>query len=53
MSRVEVLSGPERRRRWSAEEKRSIVAEAFAPGVGLCGRPAVGCGSRADLSLAE
>jgi transposase len=32
MSRVEVLSGPERRRRWSAEQKRSIVAEAFAPG---------------------
>ena len=28
MSRIEVLSGPERRRRWSAEEKRSIVAEA-------------------------
>ena len=32
MSRVEVLSGPERRRRWSTEQKRSIVAEAFAPG---------------------
>jgi hypothetical protein len=27
MSRVEVLPGPERRRRWSAEQKRSIVAE--------------------------
>jgi transposase len=36
MSRVEVLSGPERRRRWSAEEKRSIVAEAFAPGASVC-----------------
>jgi len=35
MSRVEVLSGPERRRRWSAEEKRSIVAEAFAPGASV------------------
>jgi transposase len=32
MSRVEVLSGPERRRRWSTEQKRSIVAEAFASG---------------------
>jgi len=32
MGRVEVLSGPERRRRWSAEQKRLIVAEAFAPG---------------------
>ena len=36
MSRVEVLSGPERRRRWSAEQKRSIVAEAFAPGATVC-----------------
>ena len=33
MSRVEVMSGPERRRRWSEEQKRAIVAEAFAPGV--------------------
>ena len=36
MSRVEVLSGPERRRRWSADQKRSIVAEAFAPGSSVC-----------------
>ena len=36
MSRVEVLAGPERRRRWSAEQKRSIVAEAFAPGASVC-----------------
>jgi transposase len=36
MSRVEVLGGPERRRRWSAEQKRSIVAEAFAPGASVC-----------------
>ena len=36
MSRIEVLSGSERRRRWSAEEKRSIVAEAFAPGASVC-----------------
>lgn len=36
MSRVEVLSGPERRRRWSAEQKRSIVGEAFAPGATVC-----------------
>ena len=36
MSRVEVLSGPERRRRWSLEQKRSIVAEAFAPGASVC-----------------
>jgi transposase len=36
MSRVEVLSGPERRRRWSAEQKRSIVAEAIARGASVC-----------------
>jgi transposase len=32
MARVEVLTGPERRRRWSEEEKRAIVAESLAPG---------------------
>jgi transposase len=36
MSRVEVLSGPERRRRWSEDQKRTIVAEAFAPGASVC-----------------
>ena len=30
--RVEVLTGPGRRRRWSVEEKAQIVAEAMAPG---------------------
>jgi transposase len=35
MSRIEVLSGPERRRRWSEEQKRAIVAEAFAPGASV------------------
>jgi transposase len=28
--RAEVLAGPERRRRWSAEEKARIVAESLA-----------------------
>src|SRR3954471_25034276 len=32
MARFEVLTGPERRRRWSADQKRAIVAESFAPG---------------------
>ena len=32
MTRVEVITGPERRRRWSAEQKRAIVAESLAPG---------------------
>ena len=29
---MEVLTGPERRRRWSAEEKLSMVRESFEPG---------------------
>ena len=36
MTQIEVLSSPERRRRWSAEQKRSIVAEAFASGASVC-----------------
>lgn len=32
MARVEVITGVERRRRWSGDEKRAIVAESFAPG---------------------
>jgi transposase len=32
MARVEVITGAERRRRWSAEQKRVIVAESLAPG---------------------
>jgi len=31
--RVELLTGPARRRRWSAEEKAQIVAETLAPEV--------------------
>src|ERR1700723_3369010 len=30
--RVELLTGPGRRRRWSAEEKAQIVAETLVPG---------------------
>ena len=33
--RVEVLTGPGRRRRWSAEEKARIVAEASVPGAAV------------------
>ncbi|MGQ3005809.1 MAG: IS66-like element accessory protein TnpA [Blastomonas fulva] len=32
VGQVTVFSGPERRRRWSDEERLQIVAEAFAPG---------------------
>jgi transposase len=34
MRREEVISSPERRR-WSQEQKRAIVAEAFAPGASV------------------
>jgi transposase len=33
--RSEVLSGPERRRRWSAAEKAQLVAEALRPGANV------------------
>jgi len=32
MARFEVITGPERRRHWSAEQKRAIVARSLAPG---------------------
>jgi transposase len=32
MSRMTVLTGPERRRRWSDGERLKIMAEAFSPG---------------------
>ena len=32
MARVEVITGPERRRRWSDEQKRAIVAASLEPG---------------------
>jgi transposase len=32
MARIEVITGRERRRWWSEEQKRAIVAESFAPG---------------------
>lgn len=31
MGQIQVISGVERRRRWSEEQKRAIVAAAFAP----------------------
>lgn len=32
MGRIDVLTAPERRRRWSDDQKRAVVAAAFAPG---------------------
>ena len=43
----EVLVGPERRRRWSVEEKLGILSEAMAPGAlvsAVCRRYGVGSG---------
>ena len=37
MGMVEILRGPERRRRWSVEEKLSILAEAALPGATVSG----------------
>jgi transposase len=48
MSRVEVISGRERRRHWSKEQKRAIVAEAFAPGASVSA-----IARRADISTGQ
>jgi transposase len=48
MSRVEVISGRERRRHWSKEQKRTIVAEAFAPGASVSA-----IARRADISTGQ
>jgi transposase len=33
--RIEVITGSRRRRQWSAEERRQIVAESFEPGANI------------------
>lgn len=35
MSQVTIFSGAQRRRRWSLDEKRALVAAAFAPGAAV------------------
>ena len=35
MSKIAVLSGPERRRRWTTTEKRRIVEESLTPGASV------------------
>jgi transposase len=47
MARIEVITGPERRRRWSEEQKKAIVAASLAPGAvvsEVARRAAVGAG---------
>lgn len=34
--RVDVLGGPERRRRWRFDDKARLVAQTFEPGVSVC-----------------
>lgn len=36
MAQVTILAGPERRRRWSDEQREQIVAEAFHSGARVC-----------------
>jgi transposase len=53
MARVEVITGPERRRRWTDEQKRAIVAASLEPGAVDRRRGAPGRGRRrSDLPLA-
>ncbi|WP_420830033.1 transposase [Croceicoccus hydrothermalis] len=35
MGQITVFSGPERRRRWSEEERLRILTEAFSPGASV------------------
>jgi transposase len=35
MAEMRVLTGPERRRHWTDDQKRAILEQAFAPGVSL------------------
>ena len=47
MAQVYVITGVERRRRWSDDQKRAIVAAAFAPGAvvtAIARRADVSCG---------
>jgi transposase len=48
MARVEVFTGPERRRRWSEEQKRAIVAASLAPGAVVAD-----VARRADISTGQ
>jgi transposase len=48
MPQVDVITGDKRHRRWTAEEKQSIVAAAFSPGV----RP-IDIARRANISSGQ
>jgi transposase len=48
MAHVEVITGPERRRRWSEEQKRAIVAASLASGAVVAD-----VARRADISAGQ
>ncbi|MGE7204383.1 transposase, partial [Sphingomonas sp. NPDC019816] len=48
MGQITVMTGPERRRRWSDEERLQILAEAFAPGASV-----LAVARRHDISTAR
>lgn len=48
MRQITVMTGPERRRRWSDEERLQILAEAFAPGASV-----LAVARRHDISTAR
>jgi hypothetical protein len=56
MARVEIITGPERGRSWSEEQKRANVDAGFAPGAIVAGRPACGglavCAGQIGRSIA-
>jgi transposase len=60
--RIEVLTGPGRRRRWSAEEKARVVAETLVPGTSvsevarrwqLCAQQVFGWRRQARIDVSE
>ncbi|MEQ6335732.1 transposase [Sphingobium sp. MK2] len=48
MGQITVMTGPERRRRWSDEERLQILSEAFAPGASV-----LAVAQRHDISTAR
>lgn len=52
MGQITVFSGPERRRRWSGEERLRILAEAFSPGACVARSADATCLDGVDLHLA-
>jgi hypothetical protein len=53
MAKVEIITGPERGRSWSEQQKRANVDAGFAPGAIVAGRPrAAVCAGQIGRSIA-